>query len=275
MCFNQPMSGMFSVLAILIAVLTHRATQNNRLTAGVVWFALMEGLQFFQYYWIDDCDSIINKTLTWLGFFHICLQPFFTHLMTSTLVTSDEDKYKYKAVLGLSVAVAVWMLFKSFLAPWATDDITKCPSTEWLRGENLCTLSGKYHLAWSVPMHPPTYFVPSAATHSFAMFAPFLLFGHKIFIIGAILFFSGPVLASYITPSLLEQASIWCFFSIAQILVMFGVYVNAFGLPRHLLKRGFFSFMRKRRPRTDAASGSSNSRSSTSSSNGHSKPKAH
>jgi hypothetical protein len=25
-------------------------------------------------------------------------------------------------------------------------------STEWLRGEQLCTLSGKFHLAWSIPM---------------------------------------------------------------------------------------------------------------------------
>lgn len=30
-----------------------------------------------------------------------------------------------------------------------SDDVK---STEWLRGETLCTLNGKYHLAWSVPM---------------------------------------------------------------------------------------------------------------------------
>lgn len=37
---------------------------------------------------------------------------------------------------------------------------------------------------------------------------------------GCFLFFFGPVLASIITPNIMEQASIWCFFSIAQILVM-------------------------------------------------------
>ena len=26
-------------------------------------------------------------------------------------------------------------------------------TTEWLRGEKLCTFSGRYHLAWSVPMY--------------------------------------------------------------------------------------------------------------------------
>lgn len=250
MCFNQPMSGTFAVIALLVAFLTHRATENTRLTLGVVYFATMEGLQFFQYIWIDQCDSVINQVLTWLGLLHICFQPFFTHLMTSTLVTSEEDKNKFKAVLGLCLITGVWLLFKAALAPWAPDDIGLCPSTEWLRGDKVCTLSGLYHLAWSVPMHPPTYFVASASSHSFAMFAPFLLFGHKIFTIGLILFLTGPILSSLITPSLLEQASIWCFFSIAQILVMFAVYVNMFGLPRHLLKRGFFSLFKQRRPRT-------------------------
>jgi hypothetical protein len=37
---------------------------------------------------------------------------------------------------------------------------------------------------------------------------------------GLFLFLSGPYLASVIAPDLMEQASIWCFFSIAQITIM-------------------------------------------------------
>jgi len=37
---------------------------------------------------------------------------------------------------------------------------------------------------------------------------------------GIFLFVFGPYLASLITPNLMEQASIWCFFSIAQIAIM-------------------------------------------------------
>lgn len=33
---------------------------------------------------------------------------------------------------------------------------------------------------------------------------------------GCFLFLFGPVLAGWISPNLMEQASIWCFFSIAQ-----------------------------------------------------------
>lgn len=42
-------------------------------------------------------------------------------------------------------------------------------STEWLRGEKLCTFKGAWHLAWSVPMADPTYVIPGAAIHSFCM----------------------------------------------------------------------------------------------------------
>lgn len=46
---------------------------------------------------------------------------------------------------------------------------------EWLRGEELCTYRGKYHLAWSVPMLDTTYWIPGASLHSFLMFGPFFI----------------------------------------------------------------------------------------------------
>jgi len=113
-----------------------------------------------------------------------------------------------------------------------------CRTTEWLRGEQLCTFNGRYHLAWSVPMYDPTYWSPSAAIHSFLMFGPFFIMkrnmiiqGKRNFVIlvicsqrnlfqGVFLWLAGPYLASWITDNLMEQASIWCFFSIAQIAIM-------------------------------------------------------
>jgi len=75
-------------------------------------------------------------------------------------------------------------------------------------------------LAWSVPMYDPTYWSPSAAIHSFMMFAPFFVMKKNMVIQGFFLWLAGPFAASMITPNLQEQASIWCFFSIAQIGIM-------------------------------------------------------
>jgi hypothetical protein len=77
-----------------------------------------------------------------------------------------------------------------------------------------------FHLGWSVPMADPSYYVQGAGIHSFLMFAPFFALWEKkgMWLQGMVLFFTGPVLAGFISPNLMEQASIWCFFSIAQVL---------------------------------------------------------
>lgn len=101
-------------------------------------------------------------------------------------------------------------------------DLKHQKSTEWLRGNALCTFKTKsmWHLGWSVPMADPSYYVVGASIHSFLMFAPFFVLYEKkgMILQGVFLFLFGPVLASMISSNLMEQASIWCFFSIAQVL---------------------------------------------------------
>ena len=43
-----------------------------------------------------------------------------------------------------------------------TPNPSPSPSRHPNPGEKLCTFNGKYHLAWSVPMADPSYFMPSA-----------------------------------------------------------------------------------------------------------------
>jgi len=203
------------------------------------WFFLMEFLQGFQYFFIDDCDNWWNKALTLVGFIHICYQPYFTHIINSALTKNPTILEQYKVVLRLCLLGGSMLLARYFLliylpeyfpsseirsdyTDWKniTPSITAHRTSEWLRGETLCTYKAKYHLAWSVPMADSTYYVPSAAIHSFLMFGPFFVMKWNMVIQGIFLWMAGPYLASWITPNLMEQASIWCFFSIAQIGIM-------------------------------------------------------
>lgn len=86
-------------------------------TVGIFFFFLMEFLQGLQYFVIDDCDNIWNKALvlacrplvrkarlnplsqTVLGFLHICCQPYFTHVINSSLTRSEKTLHQYKIVL--------------------------------------------------------------------------------------------------------------------------------------------------------------------------------
>lgn len=241
MCFDQKSSFFFSAVGLFLTYYIHTRTNNTRLAIGVFWFFLMEFLQGFQFFFINDCDNWWNRALTLVGYIHICYQPFFTHIINSALTKNPKYLEQYNIVLRLCLLGGTMMLGRYFLAEYvpgyqpaqqiasAYTEWKALPvannavvATEWLRSDTnqLCTFRGKYHLAWAVPMADVTYWIPSAAIHSFMMFAPFFVMKSNMIIQGFFLWLAGPYLASWITPNLMEQASIWCFFSITQIGIM-------------------------------------------------------
>jgi len=225
MCFSQGGSGFIALVGLLFVGWSHFFIKNSKLTAGLAFFVSMEVLQWFQYFWIDDCDSLVNRALTLAGFVHICAQPYFTHLLSAATTTDPTLLRNNQVTRKLCAAAGVFLFASWLLSPWQRAPPTfSCPSTDWIRayaGEGLCTYSGARHLAWSVPLMDPTYLTPSTAIHSFFTFAPFFVLGDwEDFFYGLFLLATGPVLAMLITPNLQEQASIWCFFSVAQLAVV-------------------------------------------------------
>ena len=237
MCFDQKSSFGFAGIGLFTSWWIYSRTNNRQLASGVFFFFTMELLQGFQYFIIADdlkstqCDTFLNRALTLLGFLHICMQPYFCHVINASLTRSERYLWQYKVILRLSAIAGLW-LFSRFCLAYAgygstmdvgfEDGADTGKSTEWLRGEKLCTFNGKFHLAWSVPMADPSYYVPSAQIHAFMMYAPFFALWEKrgMIVQGLFLLLTGPVMAAAITPNLMEQASIWCFFSIAQIATM-------------------------------------------------------
>lgn len=223
------------MIGLFMSIWIYTKTDNLQLAIGVFYFFLMEFLQYFQYLFIDDCDNKTNQVLTLVGYLHICYQPYFTHIINSALTKNPKMLRMYIPILRLCLVGGTMLFARYFFSGSAEEHFPEVQdidaatgqstsavkvSTEWLRGETLCTVSGKYHLAWIVPMSDVSYYTPSAAIHSFLMFAPFFVLRSNMIIQGVVLWATGPALAAYITPNLMEQASIWCFFSIAQIGVM-------------------------------------------------------
>ena len=185
-----------------------------------------QALQFVQYSFIAEnlldkkCEEMINKVLTVLGFLHICLQPYYTHVLNASMTHDPDNKHaaemiraeakprgtqteaaavdayigtlrlkhaKFSVIQKLCLVGGMLLFSRMALAyapGWSTLDFAgdakasavkpmvgnALASTEWLRGEKLCTWKGNYHLAWSVPMADPTYNVMGAGIHSFLMF---------------------------------------------------------------------------------------------------------
>lgn len=230
MCFTGGMSAGFAAIGLFSAWWVYTKTSNVELASGVFFFFTMEFLQAIQYMFLaaglEDpvCETMLNKFLTLLGFLHICMQPYFCHVINCSLTKSPKFKDRYTVIKRLCVIGGAMLFGRYFLSFIPQLNTMKGTSTEWLRGETLCTFKTKtmIHLGWSVPMADPTYYIPGAGIHSFLMFAPFVALYEKkgMVLQGAVLFFTGPIMAAMITDNLMEQASIWCFFSIAQISIM-------------------------------------------------------
>jgi hypothetical protein len=132
-----------------------------------------------------------------LGFLHICLQPYFCHLINESLSHAPNDKFsaahnakliRYQAqytIVKRLCLIGGFLLFlrfpMSFVPGWNTPAqvclrrvapvfhwvqwprrshlLQAAASTEWLRGPHVCTFRTKsmYHLGWSLPMADPSY----------------------------------------------------------------------------------------------------------------------
>lgn len=108
------MSACFAAIGLFSAWWVHTRTNNFELASGIFFFFTMEFLQAIQYYYIapelktsgectnsalralapTPCDDPINKILTLAGFLHICLQPYFCHVINCSLTKSC--KYRGK-----------------------------------------------------------------------------------------------------------------------------------------------------------------------------------
>jgi len=248
MCFTGEMSASFAAIGLVGTWYIYHCTGNKALTTGIFFFFTMELLQAVQYLFIATglqdpiCDTLANRVLTLLGFLHICFQPYFCHLINESITTDKKYFGRFIIVKRLCLIGAALIIGRHLLSYFPAyntmnDDI----STEWLRGSKICTYksASMHHLAWSVPFADPSYYVPGAALHSFLMFAPFLAFYEKkgMILQGCILFFSGPVMAAFISDNLMEQPSIWCLFSLAQMfsIIFFTVYCDLLDFDKKIL----------------------------------------
>jgi len=232
----------------------------------------MEFLQCIQHSYLavpDDnysmCHNATNQALTWAGIFHICFQPVFVNFAIMGLYRqhSVRDRVETELIQNLcwlggcwSILAYIWAAFLSEngLAPPATKD---CPNYNWLREgydehldfvtpnipNNVCTYlspTEEGHLAWVIPWYHLNYYTPSSSLHAFLMFAPYLLMARRrpvVAVLSVLLFLSGPVLSAFNTPSINEQAAIWCYGSVFQCIALVVTY-RCLGVPTQESEHG-------------------------------------
>lgn len=174
MCWSVPVTTLFLLGHLAAAQIVHRVPTRYRTV--FLWFiyfyAGMELLQLSQ--WTtgvragtgtgtvgsnsDFCTSI-NKTLTFVAYALIWLQPLLFSVIGLRVVGGDY--YRYSFYLSVSACLTA---FINTLMSWMGDSHVTVLNTATNFGGQMCTSVGKYgHLLWQFPIYTldihPSYFV--------------------------------------------------------------------------------------------------------------------
>lgn len=211
MCFSENMSLLVGLIGIFFGI--YIFDKNIYASIGIIYFALMEIIQFFQYKVINQCDNRYNKLLTLLGYIHICFQPLFFNLWLFAFTKKPNFIFIY-----MSLFAGLLLLSRIF---YVKDNELCDGKNEPLCGRKTCAFLGNKHVAWNVRLRAPgkNWFTPSIGLHFFMWVIPVLTILQLKPIMAMIM--TGPYLGFLLTNNIHEQPAIWCFTAIGQIIITY------------------------------------------------------
>ena len=239
MCWSVEASAALAVVGLGATGWAAYKKEPAALYLGLGYSSLMELLQAFAYPVIDQCSLPSNQVITLLGYLHIAFQPLFINLIAMQFIPSDVRNKIQRPVYIVCFFSAIIMLLQLYPFEWAG----QCKLGDILCAEQLCVVSGNWHIAWGVPVNGILNFIVVDTWFSFlgvipsyhiAAFLLPLIYGSFRFTAYHIIV--GPMLARLLSSNPNEVAAIWCLFSIAiLLLVILGplrkkMYVNSWWL---------------------------------------------
>jgi hypothetical protein len=211
MCFSENMSLTLGIIGISSGIYFYN--KNIYASIGIVYFALMEILQFFQYKVINKCNNNYNIFLTNIAYIHICFQPLFFNLWLFAFTNKPNFIFLYMSFFaGLLLASRLFFVRDNELCD---------TNNEPLCGKKTCSFSGNRHIAWNIRLRAPGkyWFTPSIGLHFFMWVIPVLtIFQLKPFLA---MILTGPYLVYLFTDNIHEQAAIWCYMGICQMILTY------------------------------------------------------
>lgn len=181
----------------------------------MLYFSLMEFLQFFSYFSINECALRSNSMLTLLSYLHIAFQPVFVSMFIMAMSQKRMSAKARGVMYGFALFCSGLMVMRLF--PLFPDAL--CAIGDTMCGRVLCTMRGNWHLTWSIPQY--VFPVPGDLYlyHALGSFAVPLWYGRWRAIL--VTFVTGPLLGFVLSGgNPLEWPSVWCFYSALLLLII-------------------------------------------------------
>ena len=224
MCWSGEASAVLATTGFASTAYFYYKGESKALCAALAYFSLMELLQAYTYTVIDQCEIPGNQIATFLGYMHIAFQPFFVNAVCMHFISENLRKRISGLVYILCFTAAVIFMMRIYPFDWVTfcyehsyrlhfsQDYTL---TMPFCGEQICSTSGDWHIAWAIPANDSVAMVNSYAYAAFAL--PMLYGSWKLVLYH---FATGPLLAFLTTNDPNEWAAVWCLYSIGLLLLL-------------------------------------------------------
>jgi hypothetical protein len=231
MCYNPETSALFFFIGISTTIYVYnyspflRKTQIHLL---LFFYSLMELLQTIQYYYVNQCENIINKILTEIAYILVIFQPLIWNIFF--YINSNKcEKYIFSTAI---IMCLVWMIVNIF-ARVSYKRINKPQTQEHsvYASDKVCTRKMNSHLYWTWTsahlyelnanflMNIMLWFIPALTSSSQYYYALIIMFGA---VMGALFGYTNNIDEIYYTFT-----ASWCFISIPIVLfVMLKIIYN-------------------------------------------------
>ncbi len=219
MCWSEAATWTMVGIGSAGAALAWYRDEPAAIWGTIGFFTGMEALQVWGYQVLDQCGAAPNSAVTLLSYLHISLQPLVINLFCMALVGPAVTPRMRRFILGITVLACLMLLARLIPAP----RLGHCPPNVPLCGVEMCTVSGSWHLGWTVPLNNlfslqpwlgPMGQFPDYMLAAFLL--PCLYGAWRFALFNAAM---GPGLSSIITDNPHEMPAVWCFFSVGILLI--------------------------------------------------------
>ena len=223
MCWSGEASAVLAAAGFCGSAYAAHKKESPLLWGPLLYFSLMELLQAYTYSVINQCSLPSNQVATLLGYLHISFQPFFANAVSMYFINQNVRRKIQGWVYCVCFVSTIITLIQLYPFDWAG----VCDPSRPLCGERLCSVSGKWHIAWDIP----TNGIGNSMTHWGVAFLKngFLAYVVAVFFMPVIYgswrftlyhFLLGPMLAEMLTTNHNEKPAIWCLLSIGLLLLI-------------------------------------------------------
>ena len=220
MCWSATASISMVGIGVVVTAVAASRGQPRAIWLTLGYFTVMEALQATGYAVVDQCGTASNQAITLLSYLHIVFQPFFINAFAMELVPELVKARLRRGVYLCCAASSAVMLAQLYPFEWAGS----CRPGAALCGDELCLVSGEWHIAWNIPynglllpLENALGIQSSLPTYFLAAFVMPLAYGAwRLVIFHAI---AGPILATALTTNPNEVPAVWCLFSIGILLI--------------------------------------------------------